>query len=68
LDILVPRGLKGILADMLKAAQANGIEVLKAALSALEKHDISALEEMSKRARAAISIRCSEATIRWADR
>jgi hypothetical protein len=48
LDIFVPRDLKGTLADMQKAARANGIEVLKAALSALQNHDIPALEEMSK--------------------
>jgi hypothetical protein len=29
LDILVPRDLKGTLADMQKAARANGIEVLR---------------------------------------
>jgi hypothetical protein len=36
---------------MQKAARANAIEVLKAALSTLEKHDIPALEKMGKETR-----------------
>jgi hypothetical protein len=46
LDIFVPKDPKITFGEMQMAARANAIEVLKAALSTLKKHDIPALEEM----------------------
>jgi hypothetical protein len=51
LDIFVPKDQKITFGEMQKAARANAIEVLKAALSTLEKHDIPTLEKMGEETR-----------------
>lgn len=51
LDIILPRSPEITFSDLQEAARSNSIEVLKAALSALEKHEIAVLEGMGEETR-----------------
>ncbi|MGJ5206269.1 hypothetical protein [Bradyrhizobium sp. HKCCYLR20261] len=51
LDIFVPKSPEITFADLQKAARSNALELLKAAVSTLEQHDIPALEKIGDEAR-----------------
>lgn len=50
LDIFVPKSPDITFGELQKAARSNALIVLKAAVSALEQHDIPALEQMGEEA------------------